>query len=76
MSDDPDNLPLRYLRRLDEKVDGLKAGIAELKADNLATKNMMAGFFHGEIAQDSAIGTIKERLDRVERRLDLNEDAR
>lgn len=76
MSDEPDSLVLRYLRRLDEKIDALKSDVAELKADNLAMKNMMAGFFQNEIAQDSALLTIKERLDRVERRLDLSEDAR
>lgn len=73
MSDEPDNLTLRYLRRLDEKMDRLADQVSDLSADVRGIKSHMAGFMQNEVAQDGALASIKQRLDRIERRLDLQE---
>lgn len=73
MTDEPDSLTLRYLRRLDEKIDKLTDSVHDLSADVRGIKSHMAGFMQNEVAQDGALASIKERLDRIERRLDLQE---
>ena len=69
MSVEPDSLSLRYLRRLDEKSDR----VAGLSADVRGIKSHMAGFMQNEVAQDGSVASMRQRLDRVERRLDLQE---
>jgi len=75
MSDEPDSLVLRYLRRLEDKMDSLQTDIADLASEVRGIKSHMAGFMQNELAQDGAIAGLKKRLDRIERRLDLNEEA-
>ena len=72
MSDEPDNVTLRYLRRLDEKVDRLTDAVLEISTEMRGLKTHMAGFMQNEIAQDSAMASVKARLDRIERRLDIS----
>jgi hypothetical protein len=71
MTEEPDSLVLRYLRRLDEKIDVVASGQQETTAELRAIKSHLAAFMQGEIAQDSAIASILARLERLERRLDL-----
>ncbi|EYD77795.1 hypothetical protein Rumeso_00522 [Rubellimicrobium mesophilum DSM 19309] len=73
MTDEPDSLTLRYLPRLDEKMDRPGDQVSDLSAEIRAIKSHMAGFMQNEVAQDGAIATIRQRLDRIERRLDLQE---
>jgi D-serine deaminase-like pyridoxal phosphate-dependent protein len=73
VTDEPDSLTLRYLRRLDEKIDRLTDQVTDLSADVRGIKSHMAGFMQNEVAQDGAIASIKQWLDRIERRLDLQE---
>ena len=49
MSDDPDNHTLRYLRRLDEKIDRLGASIGDVAVDVRSIKTHTAGFIRNEI---------------------------
>ena len=66
MSDDSDNLMLRYLRRIDEKVDGLREDVREIKT--------RVGLLEQQYASlSSRIDRIESRLDRIEKRLDLVE---
>lgn len=66
MTDEPDNIVLRYLRRLDEKVDALREDNREIKT--------RLGFLEQQYASvSSRIDRIEHRLDRIERRLDLVE---
>jgi hypothetical protein len=64
MVDQPDNIVLTYLRRIDDKVDRVLADVGDLKVrmtsleQNLATVN-------------NRVDRIEVRLDRIERRLDL-----
>ncbi len=73
MTDEPDSLTLRSLRRLDETIDRLTDQVTDLSADVRGIKSHMAGFMQNEVAQDGALASIKQRLDRIERRLDLQE---
>ena len=71
MSDQPDNLILVYLRRIDDKIDRLAAGQADLsrRVTSLETK---VALLHGDFAaQSERIDRIEIRLDRIERRLDI-----
>lgn len=51
----------------------MRDDIAEIKIDIRGLKIHMTGFMQSELAQDSAIVSIKERLGRIERRLELSE---
>ena len=63
MSDDPDNLMLVYLRRIDAKVDGLREDVVEVK--------QRLGFLEEQYASISRrVDRIDLRLERIER-LDL-----
>jgi tetrahydromethanopterin S-methyltransferase subunit G len=80
MSDDPENLILVYLRRIDTRVDNLRLDMAEVK-QRLTALEIQVGNLAGNEA--SHYGQIMQRLDRqearlerIERRLDLTEDAR
>ena len=75
MAEEADNITPRYLRRLDEKTDRMADAIADMAVDIRSIKTHMAGFMQNEVVHDSAIASIRDRLARVERRLDLTEEA-
>ena len=67
MSDEPDSLILRYLRRLAEQVDGLRDDMREVKE----RLGLLEG---GQASISRRVDRIESRLERIGRRLDL-EDA-
>lgn len=67
MTDDgPEDLTLRLLRRMDEKLDRVIADVTDLKHRMTAVEVQV-----GQLV--TAVGRVNERLDRIERRLDLVE---
>ncbi len=64
MADEPDNLVLRYLRGIDQKMDRLSDDVSDLKVRMSAVEMGLAGVQH-------RIDRVEQRLDRIERRLDL-----
>jgi len=66
MSDQPDNILLAYMRRLDQKLDRLIDDVADLK---LRVSGVEAEI--GRLRID--IAGVNSRLDRLERRIDLLE---
>ena len=73
MSDEPDSLVLRMLRRLDEKMDCLIDDVGDLKRRVTSLEQLVA-LLHTDVAgQSSRIDRIETRLERIERRLDLTE---
>ena len=68
MSDEPDNLVLRILHRIDQKVDRPVDGIADLKLRMTDVEEGLAGV-------NRRLDRLDVRVDRIERRLDLREDA-
>jgi len=64
MGDEPENLTLTFLRRLDAKIDDLRGDMREVKE--------RLGLLEQTCASISRrVDRIEDRLDRVERRLDI-----
>jgi tetrahydromethanopterin S-methyltransferase subunit G len=73
MSDEPDNLVVRYLRRLDEKVDRALDDLREIK-QRLSSLEVSVAHVHGDFAaQSQRIDKLEHRLDRIGQRLDLRD---
>ncbi len=78
VSDEPENLVLRYLRRIDgrlerieHRLDQLTGRVGQLE-QSLALTHREIGFLHQEVAALSVrMDRFDERFGRVERRLDL-----
>lgn len=66
MAEEPDNLVLRYLRRIDEKMDRLVDDMHDIKVRLTAVEEGLVGV-------QRRVDRMESRLDRVERRLDLVE---
>jgi tetrahydromethanopterin S-methyltransferase subunit G len=71
MTDEPDSLVLRYLRKLDEKIDRIDERQQETNGELRSIKTHMSAFLQSELAQDGSLASILARLDKIERRLDL-----
>ena len=75
MADEPDNITLRYLRRLDEKMDRLAERVDDLSSEVRSMRTHMVAYAEDHARHDGGIASLRTRLDRVERRLDLQDDA-
>jgi predicted nucleic acid-binding Zn-ribbon protein len=64
MADEPDNIVLVYLRRIDEKVDRLIDDVRDLKV-------RVTGLEENVVGIHRRMDRFEARLDRIERRLDL-----
>ncbi len=80
MADEPENLILRYLRRIDEKVDNMGADIRDLKGRMSAVetglnavKRDLVTLTESDARLQITIDRQGERLDRIDRHLDLRE---
>ena len=71
MSDEPENLVLVYLRRIDEKIDRLSDDIGDLRQRVTSLDEQAARIRGDMVAMSSRIDGIRQRLDRIERRFDL-----
>lgn len=67
MSGEPDSLVPVFLRRLDAKLDDLRADTGELK-QRMTTLEIQVGQMAA--TEQSHYGQVMQRFDRVERRLD------
>jgi archaellum component FlaC len=66
MSDEPDSLTLRLLRRLDEKLDRVIDDLGDLKIRVTSIEEGLAGV-------NRRMDRFESRLDRIERRIGLVE---
>ncbi|PZA12110.1 hypothetical protein DNX69_08800 [Rhodopseudomonas palustris] len=64
MADEPDNLVLTYLRRMDAKLDRVIDDVHDLKVG-------MTGVEEGLAGVNRRLDRLEVRVDRIERRLDL-----
>ncbi|MFZ5739332.1 hypothetical protein BJ123_10136 [Rhodopseudomonas thermotolerans] len=64
MADEPDNLVLTYLRRMDAKLDRVIDDVHDLKV-------RMTGVEEGLAGVNRRLDRLEVRVDRIERRLDL-----
>ena len=83
MSDEPENLVLVYLRRMDAKFDRLLDEVAEMKRRQNDTHSAILALRRDQVADSEAVAHVEarmdrfgERLERVERRLDIRDDPR
>jgi molecular chaperone DnaK (HSP70) len=75
-----DNIILEHLRHIRSKVDQTNSDIADLKlrmsrleSAMLSVKREVSDGFEAEIHQQTINDKINERLERIERRLDIND---
>lgn len=74
MADNVTNeLLLETLKAIQSKLSKVADDIVDLKSDMRGVKGHMAAFMQSEIAQDGALASIQSRLERIERRLELQE---
>lgn len=66
MTDEPENLTLRMLRRIDERLDTIEARLGEISGTQSAVLQLLT-------AQDARLSRIEADLTRVKRRLDLSD---
>jgi chromosome segregation ATPase len=71
MIDEPDGVVLRFLRRIDEKIDRPADDVRELKTRMTAVEERLAGTEHSIATVNGRIDRVEARLERIERRLDL-----
>ena len=70
---EPDNLVLHYLRRIDEKIDRLGEDMQDVKR-RLTSLESASAQVHGDFAgQSLRIDRLENRLERIERRLDIGD---
>jgi predicted nucleic acid-binding Zn-ribbon protein len=69
MVDEPDNIVLMYLRRMDEKLDRLLDDVRDLKVRMTAVEEGVAGV-------NRRLDRLEVRVDRIERRLELTDQPR
>jgi len=68
MAQEPDNIVLVYLRRIDQKLDRLIEDVSDLKTRMTAVEEAIVGIHR-------RIDRLEMRVERIERRLDLTENA-
>ena len=74
MADNVTNQVLpEHLKAIQAKLAAMDGRMNELEADVRGIKSHMAGFMHSEISHDGTIVAMQERLDRIERRLELHD---
>jgi predicted nucleic acid-binding Zn-ribbon protein len=71
LADEPDNLVLQCLRRLDQKLDRVTDDVGELKIRMTSMEERLAGVEMSVAGVQRRIDRVEQRLDRIERRLEL-----
>jgi hypothetical protein len=75
MTDEPDNLVLVMLRRLDAKFDRMAEDLHEIKGRLTNLEIVVGALVTADGRMQHAIDRLAERFERVERRLDLVDDS-
>lgn len=73
MATEPENLVLAYLRRIDEKVDRLRDDVRELKTGLNGVRRDLIALAEADARLELMVDRQGERLDKIERRLDLRD---
>jgi archaellum component FlaC len=69
MSEETDNLVLRYLRRIDDRLERVASDVSDLKVRMTLVEEGLAGV-------NRRLDRLEARVERIERRLDLAETPR
>ena len=73
MAQEPRDLVLEHLRRIDHKVDGVREDLQSLGMRMSAVERHLAGLVTSDVDKSGEIDRLKRRVDRIERRLELSE---
>ncbi|MEM1149460.1 MAG: hypothetical protein AAGI03_02745 [Pseudomonadota bacterium] len=74
MADNVTNeLILEHLKAIQAKLSEMAANMADMRTDIRATKGHMASFMQSEVSQDGSIAALQDRIERIERRLELSD---
>ncbi len=60
------------LKAMQAKLANVADGVLDVRAELRAMKGHMAAFMQSELAQDGALAAIDARIERIERRLEIN----
>ena len=71
MTEETDSLVLAILKRLQSEFALMREDLGGIRGEMGVIRQHMAAFMTHELHQDSDIASLKLRLDRIERRLDL-----
>jgi phage shock protein A len=73
MSDEPDNIVLRYLRRIDERLDRVDTSLQNLIARIGSVEEQVAGLRKDFVRLEVRVDQMDDCMKRMERRLDLTD---
>lgn len=73
MAEEAPNIVLEYLRRIDRKVDTVIDDVRSLNLRMGSIEHHLSGVHASDVDQTSEIDRLKRRVDKIERRLELNE---
>jgi hypothetical protein len=73
MANEPENLVLACLQRIDEKVDRLRDDVRELKTGLNGVRRDLIALAEADARVELMVDRQGERLDKIERRLDLRD---
>jgi tetrahydromethanopterin S-methyltransferase subunit G len=73
MTEDTSSLVLEHLRHLRQKLDFIDDRLGRIELRLTAVEGHLANLLLSEAGQNSEIDRIKQRLDRIERRLELTD---
>lgn len=74
MAQEPKDIVLEYLRRLDHKFDLMADDVRSLNLRMGSVERHLAGLVSSEVDQNGELDRLKLRVERIERRLELTED--
>jgi hypothetical protein len=73
MTDEPTNIVLEHLRRIDGKVDGVLDEMRHMNLRMGSIEKVLSGQYVADVDQNQELDRLKTRVDRIERRLELSE---
>ena len=73
MAKEPDNLVLEHLHAIREVLDQHTRSFADLQLRLSGIETHMAGFQIGEVRQNTELDSLRARIERIEKRLELAE---
>ena len=73
MTDNVENLMLEMLRRIDQRIDNVEGDMRDTKVRMTMVEEHLGNFMIGVSGVNSRLDRMVERVERIERRLDLTE---
>lgn len=73
MNDKVEHLILEHLRAMRADMSSIKDEMTGMRGEMIVMRTHMAGLLSSQTLQDTEIASIKVRVDRIEKRLDLVE---